>query len=366
MEKIKQILFEEKNMKKLSGTHLIEELRVLVKAETKITGILIECLKEIDSRKLYLQLGHNSMFALLTKELKYTPAAAQRRIDAARLSRAIPELKESLNSGAINLSQVSLLAHAVRQKEKEQSGAIKVSVQQKQAMLEQVQSLDLVETQKLFAQNLDIKINKHELKSFQQDGSLRIEMTLTPEQVMDLQRVKELFSHQHLNPNLAEILGLLMTDYLKKKDPLRRDIGSGAVAHPRQETIEVMRSEQDIPESMVEAQLETEPSSQPIQNLMSKCKTTSKREIIRKRNTKSKRKAISADLKARIFQRDRCCQWTDPRTKIQCGSTFQLQVDHCEPVWQDGATEFENLQLLCAVHNRHKYQQEVRGKSVSF
>lgn len=316
---------DNKNIKKLNDQSLVAELKNLVMMERKITAEVIECIKEIDQRRLYLNFGYTSMFSFLTKEVGYTPAATQRRIDAARLSQAIPELKENLKSGAINLSQVSMLAQAVRQKQKEDP-QVKVSIQQKQELFQQVQSMDLIETEKTLAKSLDIQIKKHESKSFQQDGSIRIELTFSAEQLIQIERVKELISHQHINPSMGEIFDLLLKDYLGRKDPLRRKVTSAPVALVCQKIEEVEKPK--------------------------------RRTLVRR--------AIPMHVKAQVFQRDRCCQWKDSLTKRACGSKFQLQIDHREPVWQDGSDEFENLQLLCAVHNRLKYQHEVCGKSVSF
>ena len=63
-----------------------------------------------------------------------------------------------------------------------------------------------------------------------------------------------------------------------------------------------------------------------------------------------------------VMNRDRCCQFKDPRTGEICGSTRFLQVDHLQPVWAGGTNDIGNLQVLCAQHNQFKYMQE-SGKS---
>ncbi len=103
---------------KTYSEQLIIKLKDLVASERKITAEIIELVREIDQKRIYLQYGHTSMFAMLTKDFGYTPSSAMRRIDAARLSKEIPEIKESLKTGELNLSQVSMLAQAVRQKKK--------------------------------------------------------------------------------------------------------------------------------------------------------------------------------------------------------------------------------------------------------
>src|SRR5580693_8569329 len=97
-------------------TELIARFEKLVSLERRTTADIIDCLKEIDRRRIYLQLGHTSLFSYLTKGLGYTPSSAQRRIDAARLLQTLPEIKNDLESGSLNLMQISMLSQAIRQK----------------------------------------------------------------------------------------------------------------------------------------------------------------------------------------------------------------------------------------------------------
>ena len=126
--------------KKISSSLLIDRLKTLVQSERKITAEIIDVIREIDVRKLYLNSGHTSLFAFLTAEMGYSPGAAQRRIDTARMTRDIPEIKAALRSGNLNLTQVSKLAHCVRQKQREEPG-VSVSAQEKRELLQQVQNL---------------------------------------------------------------------------------------------------------------------------------------------------------------------------------------------------------------------------------
>ena len=306
---------------------LVLRLKNLIISERKITAEIIEMIKDIDFKRIYLDYGYTSMFSFLTKEMGYTPAAAQRRIDAARLCKEVPELHQNLKAGTINLSQVSILAQAVRQKQKEEP-EIEIPKDLKKEVLEKVKQSGLVQTQKVIAQELDLQIHAHEKKRYQKDESVRIELTLSKEQFQELERVKELISHTHPSVKLSELIEFLTKAYLKQKDPLKRqqkaESASASVALSRQNQSEKMA------------------------------------DYKRKAETNSKRPHISAELRKQLFQRDKCCQWIDPKTKRKCGSKFQLQIDHIEPVWRDGANKIENLQVLCAVHNKLKFQYEVR------
>lgn len=140
---------------KLNREKLIENFRSLVQSERKITGEIIEYIKEIDSRRVYLDLGFTSLFAYLTQGIGYTAASAQRRIDSARLLRDLPEIKNEIQTGALNLMQLSVVAQSVRAKEKQV--AVHVSTADKKEILRQVQNQNLFETQTAVAEYFDWK-----------------------------------------------------------------------------------------------------------------------------------------------------------------------------------------------------------------
>src|SRR5580700_6327257 len=103
----------------LPNRDLIEKFKILVLHERKITAEVVDYLREIDRRKVYLELGYTSSFSFLTKGLGYSPSAAQRRIDSARLMQMVPEIKNDLQAGSLNLTQVAIIAQAIRQKKTE-------------------------------------------------------------------------------------------------------------------------------------------------------------------------------------------------------------------------------------------------------
>lgn len=296
--------------KKLTDKGLIEQLEKLVSLEKRTTAELIEILKEVDSRRLYLGMGHTSLFAYLTEGLGYTPSSAQRRISAARLLRECPEVIEDLKSGELNLTQISMLSQSVRT-----LAAKGEKVENKSALLKQIKNKDLVATQKILAKELDLPMVTTEKVRIQKDDSWSLQTSFTEEERLDLQRVKELISHIHPNPTWAELFTYLAKDYLNRKDPLRKP----ANINPSDYTSET-------------AYAAPQASKQT--------------------------RRIPAPLKRFIFQRDQCCQWRNSSTQTICGSRFQLEIDHRHPIWAGGSNELSNLQVLCAVHNKLKYRTE--------
>lgn len=301
------------SLKKQTDVALIERLERLTAREKKTTAEILEVIKEVDARKLFLKMGFTSLFAYLTEGLGYAPASAQRRIESARLLCEIPGISKDLAEGSLNLTQVSMLASGLKKRN--------VPVGSKKEIIERIKEKNITETQKILARDLDLPVLQFEKTRTQRDDSIRLELTFTSDQMKILKRVKDLISHSKPNPTWAELFELLGEEFLERKDPLKkRGVNARAFAPP------------DISSSAAEAAPD-----------QSAC---------------VKRGSLSQALRRRVFQRDRCCQWRDPMTQKSCGSTFQLQVDHVQPVWASGSDDLLNLRLLCSVHNQLKYKIE--------
>jgi hypothetical protein len=85
----------------------VANAKTLESDESRATTALIESIAEIDRRKLYADLGFGSLWDFVTRELGLSESAAYRRIQAARLLQKAPEVKASLESGALSLSNAA-------------------------------------------------------------------------------------------------------------------------------------------------------------------------------------------------------------------------------------------------------------------
>jgi hypothetical protein len=94
----------------LSDTELLAETARVAAAERRVTAELIALLVEIDTRKLYLGLGHSSLFVYCTQTLRLSESAAYGRITAARAARQFPVVLALLADGTVTLTTVNLLA----------------------------------------------------------------------------------------------------------------------------------------------------------------------------------------------------------------------------------------------------------------
>ena len=177
--------------KSVSNKVIVEKFKLLMETERFTTAEIVEYVREMDRRKLYLDYGHTSLFTFLTKGLGYAPASAQRRIDSARLLDSVPELKQDLESGALNLTQVSMMAHSIRRKKKEEPG-IRFSSEDRQELLKKIKNQDTRETEKTLGQELKLEVKVQEKQKIQSDESVRLEITLSKEEMETLNRVKDL------------------------------------------------------------------------------------------------------------------------------------------------------------------------------
>ena len=91
---------------------LLEQTRMLARHEQALQLSVLDHLREIDARRLYLRLGFSSLFDYTVRELRYTEAAAWRRIKAMRLCRETRGVRERLQDGSLNLSNAALLQNS--------------------------------------------------------------------------------------------------------------------------------------------------------------------------------------------------------------------------------------------------------------
>ena len=117
------------DLKSLTNQQLHDSMKVSVGNERDALRVVLLHVAETQRRHSYLDYGRSSLFEYLTIDMAYANGCAQRRIDAARLSFDVPTLIDNLDSGDLNLGQVSVIKMALRQVESEKKF---VSAEQKQ------------------------------------------------------------------------------------------------------------------------------------------------------------------------------------------------------------------------------------------
>jgi hypothetical protein len=107
------------NLTKISNQEIIHRLDKLVKSERKITHLILWHINEFEMRSLFRGMGYENTFKYLVEHCHYSEASAYRRLNAARLLRKVPEFSEKVESGSLNLTQLSQVQSALKAKRKE-------------------------------------------------------------------------------------------------------------------------------------------------------------------------------------------------------------------------------------------------------
>ena len=101
----------------LSDQHLLQRVKELSAIEHYVQGVVIDHLREVERRGLYLALGFSGMFDYV-RELGYSTGAAWRRLKAMRLCEEVNGARGRLLEGTLTLDAAAQLQHAFEQQER--------------------------------------------------------------------------------------------------------------------------------------------------------------------------------------------------------------------------------------------------------
>ena len=107
----------------LSDDRLLERTKELSRIEHHLEVVVIDHLREIQKRRLYLRRGFSSLFDYAVRELGYSDAAAWRRIKAMRLCAEVDGVRERLQDGTMTLNAAAQLQHAFDRQERKKERA---------------------------------------------------------------------------------------------------------------------------------------------------------------------------------------------------------------------------------------------------
>jgi hypothetical protein len=278
-----------------------DRLAALVREERRATREILDLLLAAMEGRAWLEFGFSSLFDWLTRGFGYSPTAAMRRIEAARLLRVVPEAE------ALSLGAMAQVQSAIRAQEK----AGPVSAEQKKEAVRAVEGISAREAEKrliaLFPASGERA--KREVHRVTKDGSVRHSFNLNEKATADLKRTKEVLSHKFPNATDAEVIAYALEFLLERKDPLRQPASN---CH--------------------DAASAAEPT-----NLVKRT-----RQVLQKYGGE--------------------CSFVDPHTGVKCTSRYQIQIDHIHPKALGGTNQAENLRALCRQHNLYEAER-VFGRS---
>src|SRR3990167_2890816 len=144
------------NLTKITDQNLLLKTKELVKEERKLLLEILHHLREIDRRKVFADLKYDSLFKYCVWGLGYSEGQAQRRINAMRMIKDLPEIENKVVEGKVNLGQLSLLQSFFKEKE--------IVREEKLQLIEQVEKKSLDDTRRML-NNETLRQLKFKVKS---------------------------------------------------------------------------------------------------------------------------------------------------------------------------------------------------------
>ncbi|WP_413581139.1 HNH endonuclease [Bdellovibrio sp. HCB288] len=179
-------------------------------------------------------------------------------------------------------------------------------------------------------------------KKVQADESVRFELTLTKEAFAKIKNAQELLSHAVPTQDLAVFLEYLADKVIKHRTGVKHKKNTEGT------NVQI--------ESVGNSNVSTVPTS--------KAKSVTANVAVNVSAGTSSQRISSANKKI-LIRKQSCCQWVDTKTGRRCESKWLLQIDHKHSRWAQGAGHIENLQVLCAAHNKLKYMREAGIRNIS-
>jgi hypothetical protein len=340
-------------IRSLSDSVLLANLKSSVLEERKLTTEVLEYLREIDRRRLYAESGHASLWDFCTKELGYSEGSASRRISSMRLLRDLPDLKEDLLAGKQNLSSLAQAQKFFRIEEKHRE--VKLSLGEKQEVLEKLEGKSTRECEKelLKLSSAPIEIMKSEKQRSLDDKHTELRLVLNSDLLEKLNRIQALRSHSDPSMSYAELLGFMADEVLKRLDPMEKEKRRTKPKKEPQSVSPVFTAE-EVFRSMASRKVSSPPAPE-----VQKTTDSQKGSFATQSNSfgpalkMGRRAPIPARIKRLIWLRDQGkCAYTNPETGKICESRYFLEIDHVHPVALGGGNDPENLRLRCRAHNQ--------------
>src|SRR6476620_6168878 len=92
----------------LSDKELLKSTKALVARERTLLTEILHHLREVERRRLFSELGRQSLFDYAVRELGYSEDQAYRRINAMRLLKEMPQIEGKIADGSLTLSSLSV------------------------------------------------------------------------------------------------------------------------------------------------------------------------------------------------------------------------------------------------------------------
>ncbi len=312
-----------KNLSSLTNQNLIAELKNLVQHEREVLAEILRYLQEVDTRRLYLELGYSSLFAFCTKGLGYSEGSAYRRIKAARISVETPEVLQRIAAGRVSLCAAVELS--------------RVPTEIMRELLPLSEGKAKEEVKKLVAPYLAPTFVKPE------------RVTIAPVRAPEVPKTLPLFAQSSEAPESTQAPPLKFSVTLELSEEEYRLL----------EEVQQLSNRSSRTQAIVSALI-------AYRNVRSPAKREERREVRRATATvnalaRNRSRHIPDQVRDAVFVRDQGrCTYVGPDGH-QCSEIRGVQLDHIDPFSCGGSHSVENLRIRCGPHNRYVFERDWMG-----
>lgn len=317
---------KKKRLQALNDAELLICTKKLVKREQELIAEVIEHLEEIEKRRLYSDLGYKSLYEYCTIELKYSQDQAYRRIQAMKITRQIPEVKEMISNGELSLTTLNVATSFMNEAKID-------DVKKKAEFLNDCKNLTKTEVQDLIFEmknEMDIpqdRPQKDQIVHINKNES-RIHVTIQNELLEKIEKIKGLIAHKKRNMKLEELIELMADEMIRK---LEKDKFS-------------VKSTNEKVDKKIDKKIE----SKTEMNVEKKVEKNFEKNELNSKNIKNTNdRYIRAVTKRELYLK------SGGKCEV-CGSTYALEIDHIKPIGIGGKNSTPNCRILCRNCNQRK------------
>jgi hypothetical protein len=300
---------------------------------------LIDILIEIEQEKIFQLLGYNSLYAYTMAELKLSESVAYHFITLARKSREVPELKEEIANGNLNISNARKIASLISAAHTDEEN---------QTWIKKASEMSARELEREIVREAPHAAVQERAQYITPDR-VKLQIGFDESQLLKLRRAQDLLSQcQKRAVTLEETISAMTDAFLEKKDP-------------------VVKAERNLNKSKVKpdsSKTAPEPSDRSAQPKdRSRAPSLEKSELGSIRvelteNHPTHRRKLPARLLHQIHVRDhgKCVEKLS--NGALCGQGRWVDIHHLIPLSEGGTDILENLITLCSAHHRIRHLSE--------
>jgi len=309
------------DLKILSDSELLGKTKAAAQREKQATLELLEYLSEVEVRRLFAKRAYSSLFEFVVKELQYSETQASERINAMRLMRKNPEVKEKIQLGSLSMSTASKLERFFRTEKK-------------------IASKDYSHKEKMSL------ISECENQSKRKVEKLLLERSLIPNpEFKERMRI--------ITPALTELRCAVSENCIETLSEIRNIKGQGpSLSHILEEAFQIYLVELKK-RAFGKTTTKTINKMCESQTASSSCPIKTVTLPVKRKASENQTRYIPRPVRAATLTRSEGqCEFVDVLTQKRCHSRYRLQFEHRQPYSAGGCNDSSNIAHFCAAHNQ--------------